>query len=240
MGRSRMRNLYVLLALLLTLLVLTPCCGTLLDEADEAKRAEETPDEGVVSEKESARHQAADPGARIASETQGDTAQAGGDSFVTWDRRTTIPFLLAADLSGADAYYLGLWNLESGTVSFESKPLFVISPYHYGITWDGGNRFGCIVVDSDGFWVRDVDPRIRLDIIADDTVNPVFCASPSSGSTFVVHREEPGKLVLDVRDHPLACKMDRGGIGTSTRRRPTVLACACRSWRPTPCMVTRS
>ncbi|HHY35068.1 MAG TPA: hypothetical protein GX510_05475 [Firmicutes bacterium] len=134
----------------------------------------------------------------------GTAAEAGREPFVTWDRTTTIPFLLLNDTLYSDTYYLGLWDLEAARVSLETSPLFSVNEQSgYDIYWDGGDRFGFLPRYPGSFSVTGVDPRVRVDVFR-EPASLIVC--PSDGGTFIVCLEEGNRIVLDIRDHPLAGK----------------------------------
>ncbi len=144
--------------------------------------------------------------------------------FVTWDGKTAVPFIYsvradspssdtaataataaAAAAEAATSVFLGLWDLEKGTVSFIASPLFSLDGHISRASWDGGDRFAFA-----GSKVTPLDPRIRIenvDVSASDSwAGPGYrLAAPSdSDALFIAYMDGDNKPVLDIRNHPLA------------------------------------
>ncbi len=127
------------------------------------------------------------------------------EPFVTWDQKTTIPFLqYAVDQSeGPESRaFLGLWDLAKGTISFQKDALFSIDRQKSFAVWDGGDRFAFSHSS-----VTQLDPRIRVDCVTEGTYYTYLIAAPSgSDATFAVYASQtPGQIpALEIRNHPLA------------------------------------
>lgn len=121
--------------------------------------------------------------------------------FVTWDQDTVVPFM-CYDVGepGSESFraYLGLWDLARGIVSFTDTPVLDINREVGFPVWDGGDRF--LVDDARA---KALDARARMDIVE----RHGFAAAPSgSDAVFSAYRES-GKVVIEVRNHPLAAKI---------------------------------
>jgi len=92
---------------------------------------------------------------------------------------STIPFIIM-DYGGPDsddgAVRLGYWDLATGQVVFDDRPLFTVTPEAstrgtsrpiVGLVWDGGWRIG--VAFRDGPTITQVHPSFTLDIISPPT-----------------------------------------------------------------------
>jgi hypothetical protein len=134
---------------------------------------------------------------------------------VTWDGKTTVPFIYSvsedspsSDTTASEAvaiFFLGLWDLEKGTISFVESPLYSLGGPTNRVYWDGGDRFAFA-----GGTVTQLDPRIRIENVdvhaVDSWAGPGYLLAAPSGSDalFIAHMGSDNKPVLDIRNHPLA------------------------------------
>lgn len=125
-------------------------------------------------------------------------------SFVTWNPKTTIPFAYFAE----NVAYMGLWDLEEGTLAYPESPLFSVDGMTTSFSWDGGDRFAF------GYsGVEQLDSRIRIECIDLRALGSMAgsshsMAAPSgSASLFVLCMDSEKRPVLDIRNHPLAGKI---------------------------------
>lgn len=135
--------------------------------------------------------------------------------FVTWEGKVTVPFIYSVDggspsssttgTEAATVFFLGLWDLEKGTVSFIESPLLSLGGPTNRVYWDGGDRFAFA-----GGTVTQLDPRIRIENVdvhaVDSWAGPGYLLAAPSGSDalFIAHMGSDNKPVLDIRNHPLA------------------------------------
>ena len=76
------------------------------------------------------------------------------EPFVTWDGESTIPFIYSVD----NTFFLGVWDVEHGKVSFDESPPFSLDGQSSQLSWDGGDRFAFA-----GTEVTKRDPRVRIE-----------------------------------------------------------------------------
>ncbi|MGE5580241.1 MAG: hypothetical protein ACM3WU_09385 [Bacillota bacterium] len=146
--------------------------------------------------------------------------------FGGWDSSTTIPFLCyATDKSNPanELCYLGLWDIEKGTVSFQDDPLFSVARHRGFPSWDGQNRFAFDHED-----VTQLHPGIRVEKVRSDGVlgstwASILIAPSGSNAIFAVY-EQDGVPVLEIRNHPMAGKipMELPELAPGTRVRRAV------------------
>lgn len=138
------------------------------------------------------------------------------EPFCTWNQETVIPFVYYVNKEAR----MALWDLEKGTVSFHDKSLFSVDGVSRSFAWDGGDRF---VFGNAG--VKRLDERIRVecvDVRSDLTWQSpgyVIAAPSGNGSLFLVYRDTENRLMLEIKDHPLAGKlvMDPPELAAGTR-----------------------